>query len=319
MNDVLILTLLNIPQLSRKIIYKLIKNNETSKLVYDNIINLIKEAKLINPRISVPSEDVILKYKERALDIINSSKLSGISNITILDNDFPKRLKDIDDPPVILYYKGNKDCILENKCVAIIGTRTPTIWGQRIAEKLGCIFATEGFIVVSGLAKGCDELAHKGCVDMSKRSIAVLPGGLDKVYPASNKNLSELILERGGCLVSEYPIGNIPLKSNFVERDRIQSALSQAVIIVESDISGGTMHTVGYTIKQDRILACYNHPKEYLLKKQTRGNQKLIAEKKAIALYSQKDIEKLKIMIEEKILNLESKKLDSIEVQQSFF
>lgn len=319
MNDVLILTMLNIPQISRRVIYKVIKNNEARKIVFDNIMNLIKEAKSINPRICIPSEDMILEYKKKAENIISLSKLNGIENITILDKDFPERLKSIDDPPIILYYKGNRNCIVEENCVAIIGTRTPTIWGQKIAEKLGGIFANENFIVVSGLAKGCDELAHKGCVEMKKKSIAVLPGGLDRVYPASNKKLSELILENGGCLISEYPIGSTPFKGNFIERDRIQSALSKAVIIVESDIVGGTIHTAEYTIKQNRILACYNHPKEYLGEKQTRGTQKLIKDKKAIPIYSKRDIEKLKEIIKYKKSYIENNKKDLIEIQQSFF
>lgn len=319
MNDILILTLLNIPQVSRNIICKLIKKNNKEDIKYENIVNLIQQAKYINSRVNIPTEDELKKYREQAENIIKISKANGIENITILDEDFPERLKNIDDSPVILYYKGNKECILDNKSIAIIGTRTPTRCGEEIAEKLGGIFGSQGFVVTSGLAKGCDEFGHKGCVSIGGRSIAVLPGGLDRVYPASNKTLANLILDNGGCLVSEYPIGKKPFKSSFVERDRLQSALSQAVIVVETDVVGGTMHTVGFTLQQNRILVCYNHPQEYLELKQTKGNQKLIKEKKAIGIYSKNDIERLKKMIEEKIKYTKNEKLPVIEIQQRLF
>ena len=319
MNDILILTLLNIPQLSRKIINAIIKKNNKEDMRYENIVDLIRQAKSINSRINIPTNEELTKYKEDAENIVKVSKLNGIGNITILDEDFPERLKNIEDAPVILFYKGNKECILENKSVAIIGTRNPTHCGEEIAEKLGAIFGSQGFVVTSGLAKGCDEFGHKGCVGVAGRSIAVLPGGLDKVYPASNKTLANLILENKGCLVSEYPIGKRPFKSSFVERDRLQSALSQAVIVVETDVVGGTMHTVGYTLQQKRILVCYNHPKEHLDFKQTRGNQKLIREKKAIGIYSKNDIEKLKKLVEEKASSIIKEELPVVVIQQKLF
>lgn len=319
MNDKLILTLLSIPQVSRKIVYNLIQRNNKEDINYNNIINLINQAKSLNSRIKVPSKEELKIYMNEAEDILRLSKDNDINNITILDEDFPIKLKSIKDAPVILFYKGNKECILENKSVAIIGTRTPTKHGEEIAEKLGKIFGNHGFIVTSGLAKGCDEFGHKGCVEVGGKSIAVLPGGLDKIYPASNKTLANSILKNNGCLVSEYPIGKRPFKSSFVERDRLQSALSQAVIVVETDLVGGTMHTVGYTIQQKRVLVCYKHQDDLLSYKQTRGNQKLIREGKAIGIYSKNDIEQLKKIVEQKATELENRQLPVVEVQQKLF
>lgn len=304
MNDVFILTLLNLTSISRKTINYIFKVVDPSLFNVEKIEELLWEARNKTKRINAPTINEIEIARDKAESIIKLSEEEGINNITILDSDFPNKLKSIDDPPVLLFYKGNKKCITEDKSVTVIGTRTPTQVGQEIAQKLGYIFGKDGFVVTSGLAKGCDELAHKGCIDANARSIAVLPGGLDKIYPASNKNLANLILKNNGCLVSEYTIGTRPFKGSFVDRDRLESAFSEAVIVVETDIVGGTMHTVGYTLKQNRILACYNHPQEFLFNNQTRGNQKLIMEKKAIGIYSKNDIEHLKLLI----LNIMEKK-----------
>jgi len=300
MNDLLILTLLNIPKVSRKIINNLIKNREvisTNSMESIDIKNIFLKGRIVNTKISIPTIEEIDIAKAKAEEVLCNSIENGINNITILDDCFPQKLKKIEDPPVILFYKGNKSCIYANKSVAIIGTRKPTSHGEKIAERLGYLFGKDGYVVISGLAKGCDEFGHKGCVSVSARSIAVLPGGLDHIYPASNKDLARMILENDGCLISEYSIGTKPFKSQFVERDRLQSALSEAVIVVETDVKGGTMHTVEYALNQNKIVACYKHSMKYLDNNQTHGNIKLIEEGKAFSISSPKDIEELKIKI----------------------
>lgn len=308
MNELLILTLLNINRVSRKtintileIIEGLIVEEHLKDFVEEDIIEIFKQAALKYKRISIPNLENVKDAKQKAKNIINRSREENIYSITILDSDFPNKLKSIPDPPVILFYKGNRQCLLTNKAIAIIGTREPTLKGKEKAEQLGNLFTREGFVIVSGLAKGCDELGHKGCVDVQGKSIAVLPGGLDKIYPASNKSLAESILKYDGCLISEYPIGSRPFKNNFVERDRIQSALSEAVIVVETNVSGGTMHTAEFALEQKKILACYKHSEEYINNEQTHGNIKLMNERKAIGIYTKNDIKNLQKLIEEKI------------------
>ena len=301
MNDILILTLLNLPRVSRKTIINLLKNIDIKSLTLDNLLEILNEANGVYIRIPRIDKESLNTAHKKANEILLKSKNENINIITILDDDFPNKLKAIDDPPVILFYKGNKECILSCKSVAIIGTRTPTPQGQIIAEKLGKEFGKEQFVVVSGLAKGCDELAHLGCVEAKGKSIAVLPCGLDKVYPASNKPLAKSILDNDGALVSEYPIGHRPFKGSFIERDRLQSALSTCVIVVETNVVGGTMHTVEFTLKQKRLLACYNHEEKFLENKQTFGNQKLIKDNVALGIYSKNDIEVVKHSIIKKI------------------
>lgn len=301
MNELLILTMMSLPKVSRKTILKISKSFDLKNSNIKDLSLILREAK--NLKITLPhfSDDDLKSANKKAIQIIEESSKDGIGILTMLDNRFPKRLKEIPDPPVIIFYKGNLECLFEEKSVAIVGTRNPTVLGVETAQKLGAEFGENGYIVVSGLAKGCDELAHKGCVDKLGRSIAVLPGGLDKVYPASNKRLAESILANKGLLLSEYPIGEKPFKNKFVERDRLQSALSQCVIVVETGLVGGTMHTVGFAQEQNKILVCYKHPTEYRNEKQTLGNQKLIALNKAFGIYTKNDILKVKNEIAKKI------------------
>ena len=241
---------------------------------------------------SIDFEDVLNALDKANQIILNSEKIN-VYYKSIIDTDFPLKLKIIPDPPLYLFYKGNYDAITDENSIAVIGTRTPTNHGIKVAQRFGAVFCNNGYTVVSGLAKGCDENGHIGCIKEHGKTVAVLPCGLDKVYPASNKKLADEILINNGCLISEYPIGYKPFKTSFIERDRLQSALSKAVVVVETDIVGGTMHTVGYAKKQGRKIVCYDHADKYLNESQTKGTQKLILDKIAIPINSPEDIAEL--------------------------
>lgn len=181
---------------------------------------------------------------------------------------------DIEDPPVTLYVKGDARCLNDIFSIAVVGTRHPSEYGEDAAYKLGSLLAKKGITVIGGLAEGCDTAAHKGCLKSNGRTIAVLAHGLDRVYPAQNKKLAEDIF-LNGCLISEYPPGEPANKGNFIQRDRLQSALSAGIIVVETDIAGGTMHTVYYCLRQDRMLGCIKHPSGYR-QSQSRGNELIL-------------------------------------------
>lgn len=299
MNERLISTLLNISRVSRKTINVLLKVAKPTGLTPKDIQEMFVNGRRINKKIPIPTLENIELAINKSEETLKNSHENNIQCITILDEDFPSKLKNIDDPPVLLFYKGNKECIFENKAIAIIGSRIATIHGLKIAERLGCVFGKEGFTVVSGLAKGCDELAHRGCVNVKGKSIAVLPAGLDNIYPNSNERLANEIIENGGCLISEYPIGTKPFKNFFVERDRLQSALSKVILVVETNIDGGTMHTAQYALNQNKILACYNNHDFYSNSEAADGNIKLIIEDKALEIKNEVDIEMLKKKIYE--------------------
>lgn len=231
-------------------------------------------------------EDAFQRAEKTFLDC----KKHNINIIGAGENIFPLLLKSIPDPPIILYVKGNIDCLKPENSVAIIGTREPSQYGKESAFKIAKTCAEKSLIIVSGLAIGCDTAAHEGCLSVGGQTVAVLAHGLDTVYPPKNQYLAKKILDLNGCLVSEYTLGTKPFKHNFVQRNRIQSGLSSAVVIAETDIEGGTMHTANFCLEQGKILACINHPSKFQSDK-SKGNQKLINEGKAIGLSNPNDLE----------------------------
>lgn len=203
---------------------------------------------------------------------------------------YPSRLRNIPDPPAVLFSRGDPSVLAAERVVALIGTREPSEFGRKSARKIGAALAESGVAVVSGLAHGCDAEGHWGCVEASGRGVAVLAHGLEKVYPAANRDLADRLLELGGCLVSEYPVGVSPGRKAFVERDRIQSGLSDAVLVVETGVTGGTMHTVRYAEEQRRELACIDHPAEWQRHEKAAGNRLLIREGRAVPIAKAEDL-----------------------------
>lgn len=174
---------------------------------------------------------------------------------------YPKRLKRIPDAPVLIYAKGNLNCLNDQKLVAIVGTRKPSEYGSTCSHLFGKNFAERGIVVVSGLAKGIDTLAHKGCIEVNGKTIAVLAQGLDTpIYPKENRPLADKIIAAGGCLLSEYGLGVRGRPNYFVERNRIQSGVSDGVAVIETDVKGGTMHTVDFCLKSKKTTWLFKSP-----------------------------------------------------------
>jgi DNA processing protein len=170
--------------------------------------------------------------------------------ITIDDNNYPAPLKNIHDPPPILYVKGQ---LLEadRKAIAIVGTRRPTRYGLEMAERFAEQLAGLGITIVSGLALGIDAAAHRGALKAGGRTIAIMGSGIDQLYPSSNRALAGEI-EKQGALVTEFPIGQKPDKWTFPQRNRIISGLSLGVIMVEGHYDSGAMITAKEALDQGR-------------------------------------------------------------------
>ena len=196
------------------------------------------------------------------------------------DECYPKALRDMKSAPDILYYVGDI-AACENVVIAVVGKRDATERYLRIAKQIGGVLAREGFTVLNGLAIGVDAHASEGAVEAKGKVVAVLPGGLDEVYPKTNQKLAERILENGGCLISEYPKGTRPQKYTFVQRDRIQAMLSNKVFIVDAEKDGGTMHTADFAVKYEKPLGCFV---ERVSVATPSGNQMLIDNHKASAV-----------------------------------
>ncbi len=239
--------------------------------------------RMARARLPQVRSEIIFDAWTRSADQLNRSSESGVRAISFYDKDYPARLRNIPDPPALLFVKGNPQGLHAPRALAIVGTRNPTTDGQTLALRAGRIAVESGYAIISGLALGCDTHAHEGCLEAGGIGVAVLAHGLDRVYPAANRKLADRLLETGGCLASEYPVGMTPARSAFAERDRIQSGLSDGVLVIQTDIEGGTMHTVRFALKQGRALACMHldHWERFHAEKSTRGNRKLVEQEKA--------------------------------------
>ena len=200
-------------------------------------------------------ENAKIKAEETYEKVINNPK---IQVITIFDVNYPKKLLEMGSKkPLILYVMGNVEA-LSKPNIAVIGTRKPSGLSKSFEENLvKNIVNSSERAIISGLALGCDKIAHQTTVDESKITIAVLPGDVNKIKPASNKNLAEDILKTGGCLISEYEPGIRVQKGNYVERDKIMAALSDAIFVVECGVESGTMHTVNFAKEYKRQIYSY--------------------------------------------------------------
>ncbi len=222
----------------------------------------------------VPEADFREAWKGAEEELLRGLEL-GIRALSFHDPGYPERFRGIPDPPAVLFVKGSADGLHPGKAVAVVGTREPTPFGERVARRWARRAAEAGFAVVSGLARGCDTRAHEGCLEAGGLTVAVLAHGLDSVYPPENRGLAERILAAGGCLVGEYPAGSRPARRNFVERDRLQSGLSDAVLLVETETGGGAMHTARFARDQGRPVGCLDRPRR--AGSRTDGNRKLVA------------------------------------------
>lgn len=220
----------------------------------DDFYDLVSDVEMTN-KFSTEEIKKAMDDAERLYeDIFNSE----IEVITVFDDNYPKKLNVMENKrPLILYVRGNVDALTKPN-IGIIGTRKPSQSSQGFEQDLvKNIVNTTDRVVVSGLALGCDKIAHQTTVDENKITIAVLPGDVYKVKPASHKNLAEDIINTGGCLISEYEPGVKVQKGNYVERDKIVAAFSDAIFVVECGVESGTMHTVNFASEYKRQIYSY--------------------------------------------------------------
>jgi DNA processing protein len=173
-----------------------------------------------------------------------------IQQVTLEDEVYPLLVRSYAKAPQVLYCIGDMS-LLNTPLVAVVGTRNPTPLGRKIAASIAAFFAQEGYVVVSGLALGCDTAAHQGALSVGGRTLAVLGSSLHAVYPPENRGLARTIVERGGLLVTAYATDEY-VPGHFVERDHLQAALSLAVIPVQAGKKSGTLHTCRSALSQGR-------------------------------------------------------------------
>ena len=213
---------------------------------------------LANKIINIEKRKCVDKHVEYMLK-------NNIDIININDKEYPQILKQIYDYPISIYIKGNKE-ILNNEGLAIIGCRDASEYGKKAAKYFSYNLAKEGINIISGLAKGIDSFAHIGAIakefeetnkinkkyNNKGKTIAVIGNGLDTIYPKENNELADKIIETGGAIITEYPLGTKPEKNNFPARNRIVSGISKGVLVIEAKEKSGTLITVDFALEQGK-------------------------------------------------------------------
>ncbi len=188
---------------------------------------------------------------EMAQDELGKAAAAGARILALDDAAYPSQLKQIYDPPLILYLRGN-EAVISQPGIALVGTRHPTPYGSGMSERLACDLAARGLVIFSGMARGIDTAGHRGAIAAKGKTVAVWGTGVDVVYPKENTRLVEQILALGGAIISEFPMGTFPAPQNFPIRNRIISGISLGVLVVEAAEYSGTRITARCALEQNR-------------------------------------------------------------------
>lgn len=223
-------------------------------------------------------------------EIVNQMK--DVSVITVFDKEYPKKLNVMNNKrPLYFYIMGNKE-IINDHSIAVVGTRNPSQLSQKEENNIvNRLLEISNRIVVSGLANGCDHIAHKATVDKKRQTIAVLPCGFNKITPAVNKQLADDIVKTGGCLISEYEPDTEANKGYFIDRDAFIAALSDITFVIECGVKSGTMHTVDRAFEYKRIIGIYSP--DDASKGDFSGNQHILKNMSPVSVSGANDLEKL--------------------------
>lgn len=249
-NEEKILVFLDALGVPRKKIEQIINN-------FASVYDVIKDFK--NPLLKEILGDRIKQVDATSLDkrlenIEKYLKEKGVEFTTYKSEDFPSRLKEIKPTPMVIYYKGDLSLANEDIILGVVGTRRPTRYGRYVTKTFIKTLTDAGVISVSGLAYGIDSEVARTVVENNGKTIAVLGGGLNSIYPASNTNLAEEIVSKGGLIISEYWPQNKPSQYTFPERNRIISGLSKGVLVIEAGIGSGSLITATCAIEQGKDL-----------------------------------------------------------------
>lgn len=236
-----------IQNVRKNILYEILKKIKLDELWHAD------KYKLTNLGFSMQETKELLdeKYRFGLNNYIDYLNKNNINLITIFDKSYPEKLRNIYDPPLVLYAKGNIN-LLNRLGIAIVGCRLSTNYGNNISTQFSYILSKYNINVISGLARGIDASSHKGAIKANGNTIAVVGSGLDIIYPYENKYLFTEIIEKGGLIISEYVPGTKPISKNFPQRNRIISGISNGVLVVEAKEKSGSLITAEFALEQGR-------------------------------------------------------------------
>ncbi|KMQ51095.1 DNA protecting protein DprA [Chitinispirillum alkaliphilum] len=228
---------------------ELLKQFSSPEAVFDTEVSVLRNMNIIPQSCveEIQNRDNLFACAQAQL---NKAREEGVEVLTLKDPRYPIYLKEIFAPPPVLFAKGDIS-VLNLHAVAVVGTRTPSPYGKGVATALCSDIASRGLVIVSGMAKGVDTLAHRAALHSGAKTVAVLGSGIDIIYPRSNVELSEEIV-RDGVLISEFPLGTAPEAFNFPRRNRIISGLAAGTVVVEAGARSGSLITAKYATDQNR-------------------------------------------------------------------
>ncbi|MBD3233813.1 MAG: DNA-protecting protein DprA [candidate division Zixibacteria bacterium] len=237
-----------IPGIGEIRFHRLISHFKTASAVFDADIQELMEA----GKISLNRANVLKAgYNQRDVESkLSKLKDCNISIITLEDADYPENLRQLNDPPPLLYFQGEIK-YADSHCIAIVGSRKASPYGKSMTTRISEELVDAGFTVVSGFARGIDTIAHRTALDCDGKTIAVMGCGIDVVYPSENKELFTRITQ-SGCIISEFEPGKPPEARNFPKRNRLISGIASGVVIVEAAIKSGALLTANHALEQGR-------------------------------------------------------------------
>lgn len=229
------------------------------KKLHSLLIEMVASKRI--PKFDIPEINDFCAALKDAEKVLRKSESMGIYAVSRYQENFPKMLLSTVDEisgspsvPSLIWYKGDLS-VTKNPALAVIGTREPTEKGMLASEYYAEAFASIGMNIVSGLALGCDTYAHKGALRVNGGiTTAILANGLDTIYPKENASLADEILEKGGLIISEYPIRTRANRYSLIARDRLQAGLSNATLVVQTELNSGTFHAINATVKSGKPL-----------------------------------------------------------------
>ena len=270
------------------------------------------QGKLILAGLDTRSIDALLAARSRLSldDEMEKLERFGVKVLVYEDLPYPAALKEIYDYPPVLYVKGNLPS-QDQPCLAVIGTRRPTIYGRQVTEEIVTDLVRSGITIVSGLARGIDSVAHRAALDAGGRTVAVFASGLDIIYPGENARLAQAIIERG-ALLSEHPLGVKPRPESFPLRNRIMSGLSLGVLVVEAGERSGALITAHQAVEQDREVFAIPGS---ILSPASQGTNHLIQEGAKLVRNSEDILQELNLAIT--VQQAEIKEFSPVDVAES--
>ena len=230
---------------------------------------------------------ILISRRNNSLDpfeFYSSIIKGGIETVCLLEKKYPKLLKNINNPPPVLYYQGTLKEI-DNRSLAVVGTRKPSSKGRATTKKLVSHLSKQNITIISGLARGIDGVAHQTALENNGRTVAFLGGGIDRIYPAEHKFLASKIIQNG-CIFSEYPPGISPQRGSFLARNRLISGMSLGVLIIEGLSKSGTTNTANHAKKQNKPVFIVSESKSSSLS----SGPKFLLKQGAIKVNSADDI-----------------------------